>query len=92
MICHKVLYTDILYCILIYCTNNNTIEIILYIIIATIASYWMKIHLIAHNILETVLLRDPTDLQQSSLCLAIWLSFLGFIFMIFHRSMKFARR
>ena len=52
----------------------------------------MKIHLIAHNILETVLLRDPTDLQQSSLCLAIWLSFLGFIFMIFHRSMKFARR
>lgn len=70
----------------------NLLELVLYVAIATVATYWSGQHGIAHNILESILLRDPTDLQQTTLCLAVWLAYLGCILLVFYKPHKTLRR
>ena len=70
----------------------HIIELIVYIAIATIATGYARTHMIAHNALVALLSRDPTDLQQSSLCFAVWLAYIGCILLVFFRSAKLIRR
>ena len=70
----------------------NLLELLLYVAIATVATYWARQHMIAHNILQSILARDPTDLQQTTLCLAVWLGYLGCILLVFYKPYKTLRR
>ena len=70
----------------------STLELTVYLVIATVATYWCREHHIAHNALEALLLRDPTELQQTCLCLAVWLGYLGCVLLVFFKSAKLMRR
>lgn len=73
-------------------TAISTLELLSYVIIATVATYWAREHLIAHNILQALLARDPTDLQQTTLCLAVWMAYMGCVLAVFYRSAKLLRK
>lgn len=73
-------------------TAISTLELLFYILIASVATYWAGEHMIAHNLLQSLLSRDPTDLQQVTLCLAVWLTYLGLVLSVFYRSAKLLRK
>ncbi len=73
-------------------TAVDALELFVYIALATLATYWSRTHMIAHNLLQTVLSRDPTDLQQTALCAAVWLAYMGCVLAVFYRSAKMLRR
>jgi hypothetical protein len=69
----------------------NLVELAVYVSIATVATYWARVHLIAHDLLEALLLRDPSALQQTALCLAVWLAYLGSILLVFFQDAQKVR-
>jgi hypothetical protein len=70
----------------------SAVELVVYVLLASVATYWARTHMLAHNLLQTVLARDPTDLQQTTLCLAVWLTYMGCILAVFYRSAKLLRK
>lgn len=70
----------------------GALELFAYICIASVATYWARMHMIPHNVLQVVLSRDPTELQQTSLCMAVWLGYMGSVLAVFYRSSKVIRR
>lgn len=73
-------------------TTIQPIEVLSYLFIATIATYYTFVHGIAHDTLEYVLSRDPTNLQQIMLCMGVWLAYLACVLVVFYRSAKLMRR
>lgn len=67
-------------------------EILGYIVISTVATVYARRHYIAHDILETLLFRDPTEFQQTALCVGIWLLYLAGIMFVFFKSARLMRR
>lgn len=70
----------------------SALELIVYVALASVATYWAGTHQLAHSLLQSVLARDPTDLQQISLCLAVWLLYMGCVLAVFYRSAKLLRK
>jgi hypothetical protein len=73
-------------------SHVHVVELLFYVMIASLAAFWARRHQVAHNVLEALMLQDPTDLQQTALCLAVWLSYLGCIMLVFFKSAKLIRR
>ena len=69
----------------------KTLELFTYIFIATIATYWSNTHNISHNILISILSRDPTDFQQNCFSTAILLSYFTAILTVFYTRYKTIR-
>ena len=69
----------------------KTLELFTYILIATIATYWSNTHNISHNILISILSRDPTDFQQNCFSTAILLSYFTAILTVFYTRYKTIR-
>ena len=68
------------------------LEVLTYLLIATVATYYTYEHGIAHDMLEYVLSRDPTALQQGMLCIGVWLAYVACVLVVFYRSAKLIRR
>jgi len=69
----------------------KALELFTYILIATIATYWSNTHNISHNILISILSRDPTDFQQNCFSTAILLSYFTAILTVFYTRYKTIR-
>jgi hypothetical protein len=55
----------------------STPELLLYIVLATVATVWAWQHEIPRTALAALLQRDPTDLQQLALSAAVYLAYIG---------------
>ena len=73
-------------------SSIQTLELLTYVVIATFATYYTYAHSIAHHLLEVVLARDPTALQQVTLCVGVWLAYVACVLVVFYKSAKLIRR
>ena len=73
-------------------SSIQTLELFAYVVIASVATYYSYEHAIAHRLLESVLARDPTALQQLTLCVGVWLAYLACVLLVFYKSAKLIRR
>lgn len=65
-------------------------ELVSYVMIAAAATYWLWVHVI-HNLMATVLTKDPSDTQQAAACLALWSGYCSCILLVFFKQAKFLR-
>lgn len=70
----------------------SPVEVFAYVVIATMASYWAFEHGLAEHIQRHLLSREPSTLQQVSLCLGCWLAYMGCILFVFVREVRLLRR
>jgi len=61
----------------------SPLELLLYMALATFATFWSWSHEIPRTALAALLQRDPTDLQQLSLAISVWLAYVGCILLVF---------
>jgi len=73
-------------------SSIQTLELLAYVLIASFATYYTHAHSIAHHLLEVVLARDPTPLQQVTLCVGVWLAYIACVLVVFYKSAKLIRR
>jgi hypothetical protein len=64
--------------------SANPFQIILYVILALLATFWAHSH-IAYSILSMIIQSNPSYLQVSASCFAIFFLFLSTILLVFYR-------
>lgn len=69
----------------------STIQLFLYVIYAANSTYYAYL-LLSHDLLVSLLLRDPTMAQMVAACFAVWFTFIALLLLAFRRTAAAPRR
>jgi hypothetical protein len=69
----------------------HPVLLFIYLLTALVASFYAYIYL-AHDVLEFLMLRDPSSEQQIAACVALWCSFASLLSFSFHKATATPRR
>jgi hypothetical protein len=69
----------------------HPVLLLVYLLAALVSSFYAYVYL-AHDILEFLMLRDPSSEQQIAACVALWCSFASLLSFSFHKATATPRR